>query len=205
MMKRFDGLPDSGIWLLADSNPVVWQNDLDVPLDRRFPTRHNIWTPIEKVIQSHLFRECKSRLDEKYYIRNAVEDPCVKLQKDLLADEIATFRGLLNKHQPLLVLCFGQFAFEFARRAQQEKDEHTFRYWSVDRLAEQFIKRTSTVRGDAVNVLPLLHASVARGRYLFCHEKFSGGNRDYFQYVGEKLARVLVEHRTDPRLNCFWM
>ncbi len=204
-MKRFDGLPDSGIWLLADSNPVVWQNDLDVPLDRRFPTRHNIWTPIEKVIQSHLFRECKSRLDEKYYIGNAVEDPCVKLQKDLLDDEIAIFRGLLNQHQPLLVLCFGQFAFEFARRARQEEEEHPFDYWNIERLAEAFGNRISAIREDAVNVLPLLHASVARGRFLLCHEKFSGGNKDYFQYVGEKLARVLVKHRTDPRLDCFWM
>jgi hypothetical protein len=56
-----------------------------------------------------------------------------------------------------------------------------------------------------VNVLPLLHASIARGKFLHCHEKFSGGNKDYFQSVGEKLARVLVEHRTHPRLNCFWM
>jgi hypothetical protein len=91
-MNRTDGLPNSAIWLLADSNPVAWQDDLAVPLDRRFPTRHTIWTPIEKVIQRHLFRECKSRLDDKFYIRNAVEDPCHKVQKERLADEIATFR-----------------------------------------------------------------------------------------------------------------
>jgi hypothetical protein len=72
-------------------------------------------------------------------------------------------------------------------------------------LAEQFIKRTSPVRGEAVNVLPLLHASIARKEFLLCHEKFSGGNGNYFQYVGERLGRVLVEHRSDPRLNRFWM
>lgn len=203
-MNRTDGLPNSAIWLLADSNPVAWQDDLAVPLDRRFPTRHTIWTPIEKVIQRHLFRECKSRLDDKFYIRNAVEDPCHKVQKERLADEIATFRRLLNEHQPLLVLCFGQFAFEFTRRARQEKEEHRFSHWTVERLAEQFTHRISTVRGDAVNVLPLLHAVVAQ-QFLHCHGKFSGGNGDYFEYVGEKLAEVLIEHRTDQRLNCFWM
>lgn len=203
-MNRADGPPNSAIWLLADSNPVDWQDYLAGPLDRRFPTRHTIWTPIENVIQRHLFRECKRRLDDKFYIRNAVEDPCHKVQKERLADEIATFRRLLNDHQPLLVLCFGQFAFEFARRARQERKEHGFRYWTVERLAEQFTHRISTVRGDAVNVLPLLHAVVAQ-QFLFCHGKFSGGNGDYFEYVGEKLAGVLIEHRTDPRLNCFWM
>jgi hypothetical protein len=203
-MNRIDGDPNSAIWLLADSNPVDWQDDLDAPLDRRFPTRHTIWTPIEKVIQRHLFRECKSRLDDKFYIRNAVEDPCHKVQQERLADEIATFRRLLNQHQPLLVLCFGQFAFEFTRRARQEKEEHRFSHWNVERLAEQFAHRISTVQGDAVNVLPLLHAVVAK-QFLYCHGKFSGGNGDYFEYVGEKLAGVLIEHRTDQRLNCFWM
>jgi hypothetical protein len=203
-MNRTDGLPNSAIWLLADSNPVDWQDHLAVPLDRRFPTRHTIWTPIEKVIQCHLFRECKIRLDDKFYIRNAVENPCHKVQKERLADEIATFRRLLNEHQPLLVLCFGQFAFEFTRRARQEKEEHRFSHWTVERLAEQFCNRISTVRGDAVNVLPLLHAVVAQ-QFLYCHGKFSGGNGDYFEYVGEKLAAVLIEHRTDQRLHGFWM
>jgi hypothetical protein len=203
-MERTQGSPNSAIWLLADSNPVAWQDDLAWPLDRRFPTRHNIWTPIEKVIQYHLFRVCKSRLDDKFYIRNAVENPCHKDKKERLTDEIAAFRRLLNEHQPLLVLCFGQFAFEFARRAQQEKEEHPFSHWTVERLAEQFGDRISTVRGDAVNVLPLLHAVVAR-QFLHSHGKFSGGNGDYFEYVGEKLAGVLIERRTDQRLQGFWM
>jgi hypothetical protein len=203
-MERTDGHPNSAIWLLADSNPVDWQNSLTVPLDRRFPTRHTIWTPIEKVIQCHLFRECKSRLDDKFYIRNAVEDPCHKYEKERLADEIATFRRLLNKHQPLLVLCFGQFAFEFARRARQEKEDRRFSHWTVEMLAEQFNNRISTIRTDAVNVLPLLHVVVAQ-KFLYCHTRFSGGNGDYFEYVGGNLARVLIEHRTDPRLNGFWM
>lgn len=90
-MKRTDGHPNSAIWLLADSNPVAWQNDLTVPLDRRFPTRHNIWTPIEEVIQSQLFRESKSRLSDSFYIRNAVEGPCHKAQKDRLATKSLLF------------------------------------------------------------------------------------------------------------------
>lgn len=85
-MKRTHGLPNSAIWLLADSNPVAWQDVLAVPLDRRFPTRHNIWTPIEQVIQRHLFHECKSRLADKFFIRNAVEDPRHKVQRERLAE-----------------------------------------------------------------------------------------------------------------------
>lgn len=203
-MNRTDGLPNSAIWLLADSNPVDWQDYLAVPLDRRFPTRHTIWTPIEKVIQCHLFRERKIRLDDNFYIRNAVENPSHKVLKARLADEISIFRYLLSEHQPFLVLCFGQFAFEFTRRARQEKEEHPFSHWTVERLAEQFSNRISTIRAEEVNVLPLLHAVVAQ-QFLYCHGKFSGGNGDYFEYVGEKLAGVLIEHRTDQRLQGHWM
>lgn len=121
-----------------------------------------------------------------------------------MLNEIAEFRRLLNEHKPLLVLCFGQFAFEFARRAGQEKEEPDFRDWSVERLAEQFAHRISSFQVEAVNVLPLLHASIAR-QFLRCHGEFSGGNGDYFEYVGGKLARVLIEHRTDHRLNGCWM
>jgi hypothetical protein len=34
-MKPTDGSLSSPIWLLADSNPAKWQDDLDVPLEAR--------------------------------------------------------------------------------------------------------------------------------------------------------------------------
>lgn len=204
IMERNHGSERSAIWLLADSNPIAWQEELEGPLDRRHPTRHNIWTPIEQVIQRHLFQQCTSRLTDDLFIRNAVGDPCHKYQKGSLADEIAEFGQCLSEHTPVLVLCFGQFAFEFARRARQEGGEPDFRKWSVKQLAKEFGNRVCKFQVDSVNVLPLLHASIARGRFLHCHEEFSGGQGNYFDYVGGEIASVLIEYRSHNRLKGCW-
>ncbi len=108
-------------------------------------------------------------------IRNAVADPDYKSQKESLADEIAEFSRLLSEHEPVLVVCFGEFAFEFARWARQEAEGPDFRDWSVKQLAKEFGNRISKFQVESVNVIPLLHASIARGRFLHCHEEFSGG------------------------------
>lgn len=204
MMERNHGSERSAIWLLADSNPIAWQEDLEGPLDRRHPTRHNIWTPIEQVIQRHLFQQCKSRLTDALFIRNAVGDPRHKFQKESLADEIAEFSRLLNEHKPVLLLCFGQFAFEFARRAQQQEEQPDFGNWPVKELAKEFSNRICKFQVESVNVLPLLHASIARRSFLYCHEEFSGGQGNYFDYVGGKIASVLIEFRTHDRLKDCW-
>jgi hypothetical protein len=203
-MERNQGPENSAIWLLADSNPIALHQNLEAPLDRRHPTRHNIWTPIEQVIQRHLFQQCKSRLTDELFIRNAVEDPGHKFQKEPLADEITEYSRLLSEHKPVLVLCFGQFAFEFARRAEQEEEEPDFRNWSVERLAEEFDNRIGKFSVESVNVLPLLHASIARRHFMHCHQNFSGGKGNYFDYVGEEIASVLIGHRTHDRLKCCW-
>lgn len=207
-MDRTDGSPKSLVWLVADSNPVKWQKHLAVPLDRRFPTPHNIWTPIAYVIQRRLFRECRIRLADNFYVRNAVEDPADKGNKERLDEEIAIFRGLMGgNNQPLFVLCFGQFAFEFVRRARQEVPQLDFRDWTVPRLAKEFRDRICAFRVDEVNVLPLLHKVVAQ-RFIQCHREFSGDNDDYknnyFEYVGEQIAGALIEHRTNPKLDRLW-
>ena len=49
-----------------------------------------------------------------------------------------------------------------------------------------------------VNVVPLLHVSIARGRFLYSHRYFVGGEGDsepnYFDYVGRKLAEVFLQY-----------
>lgn len=64
IMERNHGSERSAIWLLADSNPITWQEEPEGPLDRRHPTRHNIWTPIEQV--THDFSSaCSSNASEE--------------------------------------------------------------------------------------------------------------------------------------------
>jgi hypothetical protein len=203
-MKRTHGPENSALWLLADSNPIAWQDKLEGPLDSRHPTRHNIWTPIEQVIQRQLFQQCQSRMTDELFIRNAVGDSSDKSQMEPLAHEITEYGRLLSEHKPVLVLCFGEFAFEFARRARQEEGQAEFRSWSVKQLAEEFSNRICNFQVEEVNVLPLLHASIARGKFLHCHKEFSGGQGNYFDYVGGKIANVLIEYRTHDRLKNCW-
>jgi hypothetical protein len=105
-MNRDNGRPKSAIWLLADSPPLDHAHKLDDPLDWRFPTRHNIWTPIETIMNRELFRLQKSRIDDrKFFIRNAVKSPedWKHKNKHILAADIADFTRLVNEYQPLMI------------------------------------------------------------------------------------------------------
>jgi hypothetical protein len=77
-------------------------------------------------------------------------------------------------------MCFGQFAFEFARRARQENEEHPFRRWNVERLAEQNIYGAA----GSGNVVPLLHDVIAQ-QFLYRHRKFSGGKGNYREHIAQ--------------------
>lgn len=233
------GDQDFPIWLLGDSpsdSPSAKDQDL-TPLDPRHPTRHSIWTPILDVIQRRLFVERERRLDDsKLYIRNAVshsdyklnnpkmpEEEIAEFQKkqaefqDKQVEEIKELQTLLKENTPFLVLCFGQFAFEFARRAQEGKIEVLRpQDWGKKRgilkLSTKFDENIEKVKLGSMTLLPLLHASAARG-FQSATEHFSGKPSDkrpnYFEYVGEKIANVLIEkvlksNHTDPKLNKLW-
>jgi hypothetical protein len=167
------------------------------------------------VIQRHLFRECRSRLDDSnLYIRNAVENPSHKstIHKESCDDKIAELSRLLHDQEPPFVMCFGQFAFECALRAWPEeeklhKPERSRRYWTVERLAEQFGSTISRTRLDSVNLLPLLNVLVAQ-QFSYCHRVCSGGksgNSNYFEYAGGEIAKALIQHRNHPKLSRLWL
>lgn len=201
-MKRDKNLPTSAIWLLGDSPPFDHEHCLDEPLDWRFPTRHNIWTPIETVINRELFVHNKSsRIDDrKFYVRNAVKTLETWQHEDELHEEVLEFGKLAEKHRPFLILTFGRRAFEFARRSTGG-ESMSFSVWSVQEIQKQFDAKLSAVPAAELNLLPLLHASVAR-QFQHCHEKY-GGN--YYENVGRKLATIFKAHREDERLSELWM
>ncbi len=198
--------PDSPIWLLGDSPSA---NNLDKnlkPLDRRHPTRHTIWTPILDVVQRHLFVDCGYRLDDsELFIRNAVSHPDhkLKINREKQEAEIVEFGELLNKHNPFLVLCFGQFAFEFARQAK-EKDKPRLKKWTIKELSQEFSERILKVQFGSVTLLPLLHAVVAL-KFWECSTDFSGEGDNYFEYTGQEIAQVLIANRTHHSLSKLWL
>ena len=203
-MNRDSGSMDFPIWLIGDSSPAKWEADLDDPLDSRHPARHNIWTPILEGIQSHLYASMRKRLHtDKIYIRNAVHhtsekppDTALEWSFDLEA-EMSELARLLDSYSPKLVFTFGSFAFEFARRSQEETP-HPSRHWSTVRLGQEFRRRIAAFTQPDIIPIPLLHVSIARRHFLKSHQAFTqmeDGN--YFDYVAREIASCLSRHRNE--------
>lgn len=207
-MIRETGDRNSEIWLLGDSNPKNWQAILETPFDPRHPARHSIWTPVLEAIQDRVFRECRSRVDtSSIYVRNAIEDPANKPSSRNIEwgtgveKEVQEFQEIVRKHSPKILLSFGAFSFEFARRALDQEPKRSYGYWGARRLGHEFRQRIRQFDLNATNLLPLLHVSIARGRFIQSHEYFcdqKGAN--YFEFVGNHIAQRLIEHRDKLRV-----
>ena len=202
-MKKDSGDKNSHIWLLGDSNPRNWDTVLETPFDPRHPARHSIWTPVLEAVQDRVFRAGRIRVDStSFYTRNAIEAPKTKpLPQAIEWDgqterETREFRKTVRQFSPKILLSFGAFAFEFARRALNQGPRRNYGYWSTRRLGEEFRERIDEFDVNQVNLLPLLHVSIARGRFMQSHEHFCGQRgANYFEFVGDHLAQVLLAHR----------
>jgi hypothetical protein len=176
MMLREIGDRNFALWLLGDSNPKNWQDKLNTPLDPRHPSRHNIWTSVLDVVQDRVFRACRYRVDtSSIYIRNAIENPDTKPRSgDMLwqsvQPDLAELRMLLHTYQPKLLLCFGAFAFEFARRTLLQGPERPYGFWGARELGQEYRRRIDTVNATTTTALPLLHRSISSGWFVQSHE-----------------------------------
>ncbi len=194
-MKVSTGNPKFPIWLVGDPPPEAWVHKLDTPLDPKHPARHSIWTSVADSLQDRLYRQAKLRLDTSpLYIRNAFDHPfdtSTQEQKQLSQN---TLKDLINKYKPSIILTFGAFAFMQTLYAAGEHPEKIYKTTKL--LGEQFSNRINSYDNLKVNIIPLLHASVARGKFLESHRDFIGTEREnysnYFEYVGEKLADLLL-------------
>jgi hypothetical protein len=208
MMQREVGDRHSEIWLLGDSNPRRWQDVLEAPFDPRHPARHSIWTPVLDVIQDQVYRKCRRRLDtSSLYIRNAVEDPTGKpasqsvTWEGISETEAACFREILVEYRPKVLPSFGAFSFEFARRSLDQEPVRRYSYWGARQLGQEFRQRIAEFDLGTINLLPLLHVSIARGRFIQAHEYFcqqEGAN--YFEYVGKQIAEKLIVHQGELQI-----
>jgi uracil-DNA glycosylase len=193
-MKAFVGDPKFPIWLIGDSPPEKWADKLDTPLDPRHPARHNIWTSVVDPMQDRLYRQRGLRLDTScLYIRNAKLsfDEQIQLSRPRL-------KKLLDKHRPGLVLTFGASAFMIALFASGEVPQKI--YDEAKLLGEQFRSRIEKYDENGVNIIPLLHISIAL-QFLSSHRDFVStyGSMppNYFDYVGTKLADLLLAKLSD--------
>ena len=202
-MKLESGNRNSPIWLIGDSSPPNWRESLDEPLDSRHPARHSIWTPVLDGIQRQVFLGDRRRLDDsRLYVRNAVhcqEDKPPRGAMDWgpkLLGERDNFGKLLGTNRPTLVLTFGAFAFEFARRSLGKEPTRRFSYWTTKMLGAEFRQAVAGFNPLGLNVFPLLHVSIAKRHFLTSHEHFTGENNgNYFDIVGREVGTLLLEYK----------
>jgi hypothetical protein len=201
-MQESSGDPRSRLWLVADSPPPQWETLLREPLDPRHPARHNIWTPIADVIQEEAYQKKGWRMDEgKIYVRNAVSSATAKPERNADAwgpetsRHLTALAALAKTERPPLIVTFGAFAFEFVRRFLGEAETRRFGHWTTKTMGEQMRRRMGEFSPDRTNILPALHATIARGRFLESHRDYCAGLDDnYFLHVGQQLSKVLIDH-----------
>jgi hypothetical protein len=206
VMKKEIGNPQFPVWLLGDSEPTRWRDRLDHPLDRRHPIRHNIWTSVLDVIQAEVFLALGKRVDaDRMFVRNAVQNadtkpsepfnPSLPWHSDAEAS-LVEYQGLVRHHRPRIVVSFGYFAFAFALRASGEGyGELSASRSQSGLLGCEFRKRVNNFDLGRTNVLPLLHRSIAGGRFLSGHDEFNGNKgANYFEEAGKAIAGILSQH-----------
>jgi len=94
--------------------------------------------------------------------------------------------------------------FAVSRRALEASrpgfEEHAYVHWEAKRLGEEFGSRVcEAAKTEETTVLPLLHVSIARGRYLERHRDFCAGHSpNYFDCVGCALAECLLGCKNQP-------
>ncbi len=73
---------------------------------------------------------------------------------------------------------------------------HKYGYWGAKRLGQVFKQRIDQFDISATNFLPLLHVSIARGRFIQSHNYFCNEDgANYFEYVGNHIAEILIEYQ----------
>lgn len=199
-MKDSVGCPEFPIWLIGHSPPEAWADKLDTPLDPRHPARHSIWTSVADPMQDRLYQH-RRRLDtSRLYIRNAFSQrlkPPITQDTTLVPQQV--LRDLFKRYNPKIVLTFSADAFMMTLWASGEYPQK--RFSTTKLLGEQFRSRIDGYVDQKVNIIPLLHASIARGKFLEAHRDFVGAYgqmpSNYFDYVGTKLADLLLDKLID--------
>ena len=202
-MKDEKGNAGSPIWLIGDSTPKRWENDLEYPLDERHPVIHNIWTPIIYRIQKRIYQEKSIMIDmnnDLFYIRNAVtkvdmkpgnSDKC--WQKTDLNEQLMKMKNNINKYDPQMLITFGAFAFEFVRRCSESEFEfkkEKYGYWGVKKLRKEFIDAIT----DKKKIVPLLHVTISRRSWRKNHINFTNDDKgNYFDFTADRLYKRIME------------
>jgi len=202
-MEKYFGNIKAPIWLIGDSAPSRWIDDLSHPFDRRHPAVHNIWTPIIYEMQKNIYKEKSTIITDEencFFIKNAVCEDKQKPKRndkewkkhDALIGQLTDMKSDISKYEPKMVITFGAFAFEFIRRCYTSDAtvHYGYGHWGAENLGEEFRKRIE----NKCTVVPLLHTSISRGNWVSAHAKFTN-NKDgnYYDFVAKMLYKRIIE------------
>lgn len=209
-MKKEIGEKSFPIWILGDSNPKNWESTLQHPFDSRHPIRHNIITSVFDIIQENVYLSNKLRVDtRRIYIRNAIENSELKPESRTLKwsseinKEILLYRTTIHHYNPKILFTFGVFSFEFARRSIEGAEEKYYGFWNTNKLGEEFFKRIFEFNLRRINIIPLLHRSIAGGKFLKSHELFCGqSNSNYFEVTGNDIGSLILKNKNSLNIWC---
>lgn len=187
-MKSEIGVRTYPIWLLV--NP-------------KYPAvRYDIWRPVLTEIQDKVYRELHLRIDtSNIYIKSAVDD--IRLVPNTLnwwakevAKEIELFREMVHDYKPKMLITFGAFPYEFARRVNEVKPEKGPKAWSTVILRNEFEKSMETFDINQTNTIPLLRRVLETDKFTDTHDYMSPTDRElYFNRVGTKIAEKIIENK----------
>src|SRR5438876_1048251 len=201
-MRHESGIREFPIWLLGGTEEIKWDNiEPGLEIDPGPPPVLSMWNPIISRIQNIIFKRIKKRIDElQIHIRNAIKDinyfpnPVNKIWTPYLYNLLGEFRNLIEKHKPIILITFGAFPFEFARRAVNEEETHPWDYWSSKRLGEEFRTRLDDFSADRTNVIPLLYETSHNGTFQIKRSNFCGDEKiDYPDYAAELIAEIILK------------
>ena len=187
-IKRELGKRTYPIWLLI--NP-------------KYPAvRYDIWRPILDEIQDRVFRELQTRIDtSNIYIRNAVSDGGI-VPNTLnwwgkeVAKEIEFYREFVHEHKPKMLISFGAFPYEFARRVYEVKPEKGPKAWSSLILRNEFEKSMENFDINQTNMIPLLRRVIATDKFVENQNfMYQSDSETYFQHIGAKIAEKIIENK----------
>ncbi|MBC2725851.1 hypothetical protein [Desulfosporosinus sp.] len=172
-------------------------------INPKYPAvRHDIWRPILDEIQDRVFRELYTRIDtSNIYIRSAVSDGGI-VPNTLnwwgkeVAKEIEFYRGIIQEHKPKMLISFGAFPFEFARRVFEVKPEKGPKAWSSSILRDEFDNAMENFDIHCTNRIPLLRRVITNDKRVENRSFLSKTEREaYFQHVGSKIAEKIIENK----------
>jgi hypothetical protein len=199
-MKDSYGDKTSKIWLIGDSPPEKWKDLLRYPLDSHHPAVHNIWTPVLAKINEYLFDYGLRLNNNALYIRNAVTNAADWGLSYEERDAKSSLRSELQESKPPVVITFGDRAYSMTRYMLTGDKSYPITENRSHALGAIFHSAIFNFNIEAINVLPLLHVSVSRGRFLegqagFCltdKQTYKDIEKhDYFACIGCMIASVL--------------